>query len=341
MEQYEDQPQTSGGRGVWLWVLIILLVLGIGIGSYFYFNSEKDKSDRESTNDTASSGTTDNRETLETWVKTTASLKTQATSSSTIKLSAGSYRMYLNNAGAIKYYDFANPTELSAGVSTGITEDTGKMISNPAVLKITETSWIMIYEQAPMRVPGSSGNLTPSASNQRNLYLATSSDGKAFIKAGLAVDSSADDRFFASVPDLILLPDKKIRMYYVSYGDRIASRTSSDDGKTWVKDAGIRKGDQAVDPDITYMTENGKTKWTMYYSDLDPTRNALYKATSTDGLMWSESQKILDRDNENGVIVDPDVFQISVTKYGMFFGESTSASAEINLYYAETSESIF
>lgn len=69
--------------------------------------------------------------------------------------------------------------------STGITEETGKMISNPAVLKIKDGEWIMIYEQAPQRQPGEKEG-PPSPANQRNLYLATSTDGARFKYFGEA-----------------------------------------------------------------------------------------------------------------------------------------------------------
>lgn len=250
--------------------------------------------------------------------------------------------MFLMEQGGIKYTDSTDAKIFNQAVPTGVTEDPEKFISNPAVLQISSNSWIMIYEQALMKKPGGikSDDVT-GPNNQRNLYLAVSFDGKTFSKSGLAVDSSNEDNYFASVPNLVMLSDGKIRMYYVSYGDRIASRTSSDNGKTWIKDDGIRKADMAVDPDVITKFANGKTKWVMYYTILEPSKNALFKASSSDGLTWSEGVKVLDKNNNSGMIVDPDVIELTDGSYQMFFGESESATGNINLYYAISSGEIF
>jgi hypothetical protein len=200
----------------------------------------------------------------------------------------------------------------------------------------------MIYEQAPRRQPGQTGNVPAGPTNQRNLYRATSNDGISWSKQGLAIDSSVNDNYFASVPDLVLLPESKVRMYYVCRGDSVCSQISSDNGTSWTKESGFRLTDTAVDPNVLY--ENNQ--WIMYYSILNPSKNGLYKAVSKDGLLWTELEgQIIAKSSARNAIVDPDVYEIANGSYVMNFGESTSNGStggeQINLYNATFQGEIF
>ncbi|RJO61383.1 hypothetical protein C4544_02590, partial [candidate division WS5 bacterium] len=278
------------------------------------------------------------KEEPEVWTKNTSVLFKDTTSTCTIKINDSTYRMYLMAEGGIFYTDSTDGKTFGAKVPTGLTQTPGKMISNPSVLKVADTDWIMVYEEQPEKKPGGGPDGPPSVQTQRNLYLATSKDGKTFIKVGIAIDSSKEDNFFASVPDLIKTPDRKIRMYYVSGGEAIGSQISSDNGRTWTREAGYRLTDRAVDPDVLY--EDGK--WTMYYAILplpeSGSRNAIYKAVSKDGLTWEKDEaKLIEPSAEMGFVVDPDVIKTGDT-YRMFFGESTGdigAPGAINLYFAD------
>jgi hypothetical protein len=323
----------------WLWILVIVLafsVTGYIICLYITNNSSE-------TSDSSAATTTK----TESWVAGSGSMLSDVTSTDTHKLADGTYRTYYMKAGEIVYAVSPDGLQLAElSYSTGITEDTGKFMSNPAVLQVSENQWIMIYEQAPQKQPGASANEMPGVSNQRNLYLATSVDGKAFQKVGLAIDSSTADKYFASVPDLVKTPDGQIRMYYVSGGDAIGSAISIDSGKTWQREAGYRLEDMAVDPDVLLKTSGGKTKWVMYYTDLNPSKNAIYKATSADGLAWTRVAKVLNRTGSNTAIVDPDVYELSANKFAMYFGQSlsgdsTGANSRMNLFRADLSQSIF
>ena len=83
----------------------------------------------------------------------------------------------------------------------------------------------------------------------------------------------------------------------------------------------------------------------MYYSMLDPQLNAIYKATSTDGLAWKTVSVIIEKSSSNEALVDPDVFAMDENKYIMYFGkamgEDSTAGGQINLYQAELNQSIF
>jgi hypothetical protein len=346
----QDQPHKSF-LAKWWWV-IILIIIALGVLLMFLRGDEdtwiKDKAGNWIKHGNPSSESPNSQspaaKKAESWIRDSMIFMPNTTSTDTHKISDGLFRMFLNSQGSIAYAESADGKTFSSPISTEITEDAGKMLSNPAALQLADNSWIMLYEQAPQQKPGQKQG-SPGTANQRNLYLATSTDGKTFIKQGIAIDSRVDDNYFASVPDLALLPDNNIRLYYVCGGESICSRLSSDNGKTWAKESGYRLTDMAVDPDVKIKTVDNKTKWVMYYSILEPSKNGLYKATSQDGLTWTPIDgQIISKTGDNA-IVDPDVLEITPNNWVMYFGESGGASStggeQINLYRSTYEGDIF
>lgn len=333
------EPRKSHG---WLIFLIIILILALAgtIGWWWY---SKNKNSPINTSSTPSTATTENSTPAkDNWVRDATFVMKSTTSTCTVKLDDGTLRMYLMKDGKIVYQDSADGKSYGTPVASGITQDSGMFVSNPAVLKIANGKWIMVYEQMP--TPADAKQQPAGPATQRNLYSATSTDGKLFTKAGVAIDSAKDDGYFASVPDLILLPDGKIRLYYVSSGQAISSAISADSGKTWTRESGLRLSDNAVDPDVLLSTENGKTKYVMYYSVLSQTTNQIYKSTSSDGLIWQEGVGVLQPSTSSMTVIDPDVVKIVDNKYLMYFGEASSSGTSggsINLYLSEMNGNIF
>ncbi len=327
-------------KGIYI-VLIILIILIVG-GLVWYFGFYQKSASTLVASASPSAQT-------EIWTKNKTMLFGNVTSTDTHKLDdgtpaspAGGFRMYLQNYGKIMYLESPDAANFGEPMETGIIEQSGKMISNPAVIKVADGDWIMLYEEQLVKQPGKKQG-PPGPESQRNLMLATSTDGKTFTKAGIAIDSSKDDNYFASVPDLVKIPGtSKIRMYYVCGGEATCSAIS-DDGKTWTKESGIRMGDKAVDPDV--LIENGR--WVMYFSTLTGDNNRFYKATSNDGLKWEKGQEVLKPESEQGAIVDPDVVEIAPGKWRMFFGEMPEGEpqmegpGQINLYWADFEGGIF
>lgn len=313
-------------------IVLVIIVLGV-FAWYFLFYQKSTK-----TLSPSSSAQT------ESWTKNKNILFENVTSSDTHKLDDGTFRMYFLKDGKIVYADSKDATVFGSPISTGVNEEPGKFNSNPAVLKVSDGNWIMVYEEQPMKNPGEEQQKPPGPESQRNLLLATSQDGKSFTKIGVAIDSSKDkdDNYFASVPDLIKTPDSRIRLYYVCGGESTCSAISTD-GRTFTKEPGIRMGNKAVDPDVLY--NNGR--WVMYFSTLEGAGNKFYKATSVDGLKWTKSEIVLRPDSERGSIVDPDVVPIGPNKWRMFFGEMANGEgqmggqAQINLFWADFEGNIY
>lgn len=339
----ENEQKSKKTRVLWLIIFIILLI----VLSYILWKNTKTILLTTTTPATSPSVSTPSASISvkpeEKWTRSDKAVF-DATSSDTHKLSDETYRIYLMQNGNIVYADSKDGANFQTPISTGIGEDSGKIISNPAVLETKPNEWIMIYEQQPTKKPGMPDS-APGSTNQRNLYLATSSDGKIFEKVGIAIDSSKEDNYFASVPDLILLSDGRIRMYYVSGGEAIGSAISNDNGQTWTKESGYRLTNKAVDPDVLIKNENGKSSWIMYYSVLTGADNRIYKSTSLDGLIWTPGVIVLEPKESTNNIVDPDVIEMDPNHYRMFFGEmtgdSTSGQSQPSLYYADYQGNIF
>lgn len=327
----------------WLWALLIALIL-IGGGFLAYRAWQKELQNNQTSTLTLNPAQSNKFDlNKEDWQIDNSIVRKNTTSSDTHKISENLYRMFFTDKDKIMYAESNDCKNFDASIATGIKEEADKMISNPSVLQISDTKWIMIYEMAPIN-KSALKDAPPGTANQRNLYLANSEDGRSFTAAGVAIDSSKEDNYFASVPDLVKTPDGKIRMYYVSGGEAIGSALSSDEGKTWQRETGFRLTNMAVDPDVVLQTSGDKTKWVMYYSNLDPQKNAIYRATSNDGLTWDNETKLFSATTK-GAVVDPDVVEISPIKFVMFLGQSTSGGStggeEINLYRATYTGNIF
>jgi len=326
-------------RKIWMMVIILTIILFLAIGLTIGLLKYRSKISIQTSPSPSASAK------KEVWTKNSAVLFQNVTSTDTLKMDDDTFRMFFQKNGKIVYADSKDATTFSDPASTGIDENPGKFNSNPTVFKIKDNDWIMIYEEQPQLPKGAEKG--PGPGTQRNLLLATSEDGKNFAKAGVAVDSAKEDRYFASVPKLVKLPGSKIRMYYVSEGDKIASAIS-DDGKTWTREKGFRLEDLAVDPDpILKVCCGGTQNWVMYFATLEGSNNKFYKATSRDGINWQKGEIVLRSNSEKGAIVDPDVVEVSPGKWRMFFGEMADGSgqmgrsAQIDLYYADFEGDIF
>jgi len=343
MQEINYQEPKEKSSKTWVIILLILIILAIAFVLIWYFLFKN----KSATPTATPSNEILQKNSVEKWVRSPNIVIKITTSTDTHKLKDGIYRMYLLSMDkGIVYSDSSNAESFDDFQSTGITVERNKMISNPAVIELKDNSYIMIYEERPISGNNPETKRPPGPETQRNLMVALSSDGKKFTQQGIAIDSSKEDNYFASVPDLVLLPDGKIRMYYVSGGEAIGSAISSD-GITWAREEGYRLEEKAVDPDVLYKIIDGKQKWVMYYSVLTGPGNKIYKSVSANGLKWETGQEALFPYDKNSTIVDPDVFEIDNNNYRMFFGEArgtetqTEAPVEFDLYSANSDRDIF
>jgi cytoskeletal protein RodZ len=130
MNDFENQNQTKQKSYWWIWVIVIILLLVIGGGGFWLWkNSSKPKPQASA----STSPSPTKSSVVETWTRGDKMILPIVTSSDTHKLPDG-YRMYYMKDGGIVYAVSKDGLNFAAPTTTGVTEDAGKFLSNPAVL---------------------------------------------------------------------------------------------------------------------------------------------------------------------------------------------------------------
>lgn len=180
--------------------------------------------------------------------------------------------------------------------------------------------------------------------SRRAYFVDMAASGERQIKtAGLGADgvshgavtstgltATADQRAWG-VPDAVVLPDGRVRIYYVDVDiqtsrcpEVVKSTTSTDTtGLTFVKDAGNRLTGGYVDPEIL----RAKTAdWVMITSrgpGCAPQR--LFIFTSNDGLAWEAQGSAITSTDANRL--DPTGYELSQDKFRIYYSFSTLGNA--------------
>ncbi len=152
------------------------------------------------------------------WVPETGIRMEWATFPSVIKIADGKYRMYYQNQGVIKSAISSDGLrwEEEPGIRMDKENSLGLRLENvaaPTVLKVGSQD-IMVYrgtinEKYPAQVPNN---------NIQLLLWATSTDGLAFEKKGMALDSRTDEfKGLLDGPELVEWDNNEIRLYFWSY----------------------------------------------------------------------------------------------------------------------------
>jgi len=251
-------------------------------------------------------------------------------SSNTIRLDDGSYRMYYTGEG-IMVADSADGKTFTnkrvaldqATVQAVFSDIT--QISNSTIIKLNNGTYRMIFE-------GRIGD-------DRRLYSATSADGLTnwTVESGVRLEATGDGpNIFTSVPEIIKLPDGRLRIYYCT-GLKTSSAVSSDEGLTWTKEGAIKlnkKVSSLVDADVTKI---GK-KYVLLFANLpnaggdggkgkgkksgkgaaSDKYQRIYRAYSTDGRNFKYSGMVVSAKNKH--VMDPDMVKIAgKNKYRIYF----------------------
>jgi hypothetical protein len=152
------------------------------------------------------------------WTQELGTRMEWATFPAVIKLSDGKYRIYYQNQNVIKSAissDGLNWTQ-EAGTRIDSTNAAGLVLNNvaaPTIIK-SDNGYIMVYrgdinQKYPEKVPNPNTEL---------FLWATSSDGLAFEKKGVALDSrNGEFKGLLDGPELVKWDDGSIRLYFWSY----------------------------------------------------------------------------------------------------------------------------
>jgi predicted GH43/DUF377 family glycosyl hydrolase len=291
------------------------------------------------------SGETTNEETSvsETWVKDPSIIFPNTTSTCSIVLSNGTVRTYLMGDG-IFFRESSDGKTFGDKVLTTITGYS----FNPAVVFVQE-KYVLFYNVNPGTTPD------PTVENSIQLWRAESTDGITFSSPVKVADMAVDPIAVVDVPDVIVLPDGRLRIYatQLSGNGGINTAVSTDLGLTWTVDGTDLVDPGACDPDV--HIENG-TKYVMYFTQtiapegmpkeeikaqgLDST--VIKRATSTDGVKWElEKEEVLSSLPEltkNGFVIDPDYVKLPNGTEILYFGKGLGKDIDVgksDVYLAE------
>jgi predicted GH43/DUF377 family glycosyl hydrolase len=280
--------------------------------------------------------------TITDWTKESSIIFPNTTSTSSIVLSNGTIRTYLMGDG-IFYQESTDGRHFGEKIHTNIPG----FPTNPAIV-FCEQKYILFYNINN----GTSSD--PAVSGKIQLWRAESTDGKTFSAPVKIADMAIDPKAVNDVPDVIQLPDGRLRIYGTQlYGNGgINTAISTDLGLTWFVD-GIELVDPgACDPDV--HIENG-TNYVMYYTQtiapegvskeqikaqgLDSTTIRI--ARSADGVNWEQKKEEiitpLPELPTNGFVIDPDYIKLPGGTEIIYFGQATGKdvdSGKTNVYRA-------
>jgi len=265
---------------------------------------------------------------VEAWSIESGIRMVNATASCTLRLSDDTYRTYLSGITTATSPDGLTWSVLT---SVGLAGGPGEFLRNPAVLRQSDGTYLMIYE---------------GVTNNTNMkfYRATSSDGVHFTKTNGALTGGAvllpevDENNFIGVPDLVPVNANTLRLYFVAAGDHIETATSSDTGSTWTREGpiiltGHTGGSQQVDPDAIVLPDGG---FRLFYATPPSGQSfanlRIHSALSSDGRSFTvEAGARINVETSSQSRLDPDVVLLPAGNYRMYFGESPDPQTDYDL----------
>lgn len=136
------------------------------------------------------------------------------------------------------------------------------------------------------------------------------------------------------VPDAVVLPDGRVRLYYVfpgAGGESIDSAISSD-GLTFTPEGGERLTGGYVDPAVAQLADGS---WLMIASTSPSGKQRLFVATSPDGLTWTIGAKpVLDRSDANAL--DPTLLPLGGDRFRVYYSVSALGRQLTGPYHVES-----
>ncbi len=261
-----------------------------------------------------------------TWTVESGVRVTGVTSSCTLRLPDGTFRMYFGPSGPATAGPFRSATS-SDGLSwsgptdSALKAEAGEQVSNPSVVPLPSGGYMMLYEGTKDGV--------------HRLYRATSTDGVTFTRTAGSLDRgavmmpSSPDKNFLSVPDLIALPNGQLRAYFVAAEEHIESAISTDQGMTWTREgaivlSGITNKFQ-VDPDVVAIP-GGYWLFLAVPPGESLANHRIRSAVSVDGRTFTaEAGERVAVDDDKQIRYDPDVVATGDGRYRVYFGQQDGA----------------
>ena len=229
-----------------------------------------------------------------------------------------------------------------------------RSVCYPTVVKLGDGTYRMYFNGI------NSSNLTPfgpGASGMWRVFTAKSSDGLAFTDFTAAIDpgnpgwSSQNGDMQAAAPTARLLPDGRIRIYYLGTGTGPgwpnggvrSERAVSSDGVRFTWEGALQfqtpQGPQAAAPPLAHswnLLPDGKTIMFLYSEPNGPFRpNGFYASYSGDGLNFSSQVELFQAPNSfnqtapgSPTLAHPYLVPLTDGSYRLYFDTVTSAGQQ-------------
>ncbi|MDP2730187.1 MAG: hypothetical protein Q8O55_06880 [Dehalococcoidales bacterium] len=230
----------------------------------------------------------------------------------------GRFRMYYGGPGgilsAISDDGLTFTKEPGVRVPSGSMGTSEAIASDPSVVVLKDGRVRLYYK-------GATGPGGPGQSVHR-IFSAVSTDGLSFEKEGIRIDSQqTPDRGWASVPETVVLPDGRVRLYYVSDGLDVKHgivSVISEDGLSFTREGPVLTG--FVDPSIVRLADGTYLMIAVAFpfgsgGRLTDATPGIYSFTSQDGTNFEDRKLMLDGEGN----IDPAVVDLGDGTYRVYY----------------------
>ena len=244
------------------------------------------------------------------------------------RLEDGRFRMYYGGPGgilsAISDDGLTFTKELGVRVPSGSAGNSEMIVSDPTLVRLKDGRVRIYYK-------GATGGGGPGQA-VHSVFSAISTDGLRFEKEGIRIDSQqTPDRGWASVPEAIVLPDRRVRLYYVSDGLDVKHgivSTISDDGLNFTREGPLLTG--FVDPAVVRLANGSYLMLAVAFpfgseGRLTDAAPGIYSFLSEDGVNFKDRELVLTGEGN----IDPAIIDTRDGAYRVYYWNITDKPSVI------------
>jgi hypothetical protein len=246
-------------------------------------------------------------------------------------------------------FDFGNKKTILTAQKENNPEITE--IHDPTIVNLNGKNLTMFY---------TCGKKLDSGKHVYNLCAALSSDGEQWTQVGIVQKPNANDYGSVSLPEALIFPDNKLRVYYIAdfergpdscecvkllvFSGNVGSAAELKDGSKWKRESLSGLPQHARDVDVVF---NSSSSYRLFFTGSGDSGYSLdesgtYSAISSNGKDWTiEKCPIMRTTKGKTDPSDPDVMRLPNGKFRMYYGVGTAKAGgggENYTLYSATSQ---